>query len=246
MALLLTAAGAPAAEPGEQEYPGHQHDPADPEHPEDSDVAAGEGVHQQEAQGEQEEQDSYPRSPAPHSLAVAPAAPAISARLVRRRSGVGSAACGPRAAAGASGAGNGEPLASLQLGELPDVVAVFPRVLAGIDPLRPQVLSGDAEDLGEVGANPFLAILLAAAALTVGGVCRSRAGTRISHASNCTSPNQDSERSSHASSASLIAVRFRSSSSSPSFVPSRIPATSASRSARPAAPAGSAGVGKPT
>jgi hypothetical protein len=67
---------------------------------------------------------------------------------------------------------------------------VFPRVLAGIDPLRPQVLSGDTEDLGEVGANPFLAILLAAAALAVGGVCRSRSGTRISHASNCTSPNQ--------------------------------------------------------
>jgi hypothetical protein len=153
-------------------------------------VAAGEGVDQQEAQGEQEDQDSYPRSPAPHSPAVAAAAPAISARLVRRCGGVGSAACGPRAAAGASGAGNGEPLASLQLGELPDVVAVFPRVLAGIDPLRPQVLSGDAEDLGEVGANPFLAILLAAAALTVGGVCRSRSGTRISHASNCTSPDQ--------------------------------------------------------
>src|ERR1700728_3269359 len=237
MALLLAAGGAPAAEPGEQEYPGHQHDPADPEHPEDGGVAAGEGVDQQEAQGEQEDQDSYPRSPAPHSLAVAPAAPAISARLVRRCSGVGSAASGPRAAAGASGAGNGEPLASLQLGELPDVVAVFPRVLAGIDPLRPQVLSGDAEDLGEVGANPFLAILLAAAALTVGGVCRSRAGTIISHASNCTSPDQDSERSSHASSASLTAVRFRSSSSSPSFVPSRIPATSASRPARPPAPA---------
>jgi len=84
MALLLAAAGAPAAEPGEQEYPGHQHDPADPEHPEDGGVAAGEGVDQQEAQGEQEDQASYPRSPAAHSLAVAPAAPAISARLVRR------------------------------------------------------------------------------------------------------------------------------------------------------------------
>ena len=67
---------------------------------------------------------------------------------------------------------------------------MFPRVLAGIDPLRLHVLSGDAEDLGEVGANPFLAILLAAAALTVGGVGRSRSGTRISHAFNCTSPDQ--------------------------------------------------------
>ena len=44
MALLLAAAGAPSAEPGEQEYPGHQHDPADPEHPEEGGVAAGEGV----------------------------------------------------------------------------------------------------------------------------------------------------------------------------------------------------------
>lgn len=46
MALLLTAAGAPAAEPGEQQYTGHQHDPADPEHPEDGGVVAGEGVDQ--------------------------------------------------------------------------------------------------------------------------------------------------------------------------------------------------------
>jgi hypothetical protein len=190
MALLLAAVDAPAAEPGEQQYPGHQHDPADPEHPEDGGVAAGEGVDQQEAQGEQEDQDSYPRSPAPHPLAVAPAAPAISARLVRRCRGVGPAALGPWPGALASGAGNGEPLASLQLGELTDVVAVFPRVLAGIDPLRSQILCGDAEDLGEVGAHPFLAILLPAAALTVGGVCRSRSGTRISHVPNCTSLDQ--------------------------------------------------------
>ena len=84
MALLLAAVDAPAAKPREEEYAGNQHDPADPEHPEDGGVAAGEGVDQQEAQGEQEDQDSYPRSPAAHSLAVAPAAPAISARLARR------------------------------------------------------------------------------------------------------------------------------------------------------------------
>jgi Na+/melibiose symporter-like transporter len=52
-----------------------------------------------------------------------------------------------------------DPLAALNLGELADLVAVFPGVLTGIDPLSLQVLGRGAEDLGEVGSDPLLAVL---------------------------------------------------------------------------------------
>jgi len=35
---------------------------------------------------------------------------------------------------------------------------VLPRVLARITPLRPQLVDRDTEDLGEVGADPFLVV----------------------------------------------------------------------------------------
>jgi hypothetical protein len=175
---LQAAVETPVAEPGEEDYPGHQHDPADPEHPEDGGVRASERVDQQEAQGEQGNQDPYPRAATPHSQAVAPA---ISVDPVIRSARWGSGVA-RSAAAGGSAAGNSDPLAPLHLGELADLVPVFPCVLTRIDSLRPQVLSRGAEDLGEVGADPFLAILLPATALNAGiTACQGRANTRISH-----------------------------------------------------------------
>jgi hypothetical protein len=138
LSARLPAVETPPAEPGEEEYSGHQQDPADPEYPEDGSVRANERVDQQEAQGEQGNQDPYPRGATPHSHAEA-STPAISISPVSRSPGIGSAVA-RSTAAGGSTTGNSDALASLHLGELADLVAVFPRVLARIDPLRLQVL----------------------------------------------------------------------------------------------------------
>ena len=176
---LLAAVETPLAEPGEKEYSGYQKDPADPEYPEDGGVRANERIDQQEAEGQQGNQDPYPRCATPHSHAEA-STPAISISTVRRSTGIGSAIT--RSTAGRSATGNSDALVSLHLGELADLVTVFPRVLARVDPLRLQVLRGCAEDLGEVGANPFLAVLLPITALNIGvAACRDRVDVRVSH-----------------------------------------------------------------
>ncbi len=136
---LLAAVETPVAEPGKEEYSGHQHDPADPEYPEDGGVRANERVDEQEAQGEQGNQDPYPRGATPHSHAVASTTPAISVDPVIRSPGIGSAVVRSTASGGLA-TWNGDAQASLHLSELADLVAVFPCVLARIDPLRLQVL----------------------------------------------------------------------------------------------------------
>jgi hypothetical protein len=129
-------------------------------------VRAHERVDQQETEGEQGDHDPEPGGAAPHSCAEA-SNPAISISPEGRSVGIGSGIARSTAGRGPA-TGNGDALTSLHLGKPADLVAVFSRVLAGIDAPCLQVLAGRAEDLGEVGADPFLAVLWPATTLIVG------------------------------------------------------------------------------
>jgi hypothetical protein len=76
-------------------------------------------------------------------------------------------------------------MATLHLSELTDLAAVFPGVLTRVDPLRLQFIGRGTEDLGEVSANPFLAVVLSTTVLHVGAaMSRGRIDVRVSHVPN--------------------------------------------------------------
>ena len=132
-----------------------------PKHPEDGGVRAGEGVHQQEAQGEAGRAGSRSRrhlDPETHAGATAAAVPVAPVGPVRSSARSQTARCRrPSRWPRGSPAGDRDALATLQLGEPADLVAMLPGVLAGIDPLRLEIRGRRPEDLGEVGPDPLLA-----------------------------------------------------------------------------------------
>src|SRR5580693_5439837 len=99
-------------------------------------MGACEGVDQQEAQGEEREQDADPGAAA-NARAVGAATPvpiAPVARSVPTRSDT---------------TRHSDALATLQLGEPADLVAMLPDVLAGIGALGLEIGGRGPEDLGE-------------------------------------------------------------------------------------------------
>jgi hypothetical protein len=122
-------------------------------------MGAGEGVDQQETQGEEREEDPDPRATAePRPVAATPAVPVPPVgRSVPTWSGATRSGATRSGATRSGPPGYRDALATLQLSEVADLVAMLAGVPAGIDPLRPEVGGRGPEDLAEVGPDPLLA-----------------------------------------------------------------------------------------